>query len=145
MSSTVASLGRLIVLEIAPERNGWAAPSSGRGPWVDEARALLAALVGAVEDRQCSSLQVRRALDRHRAADVLVGLVDLRAGEAERAQQVEAGLARLGHRDAEPRQRLLAERPGIEGEAELEDAGQRRLDLVESSSVKPLAVQRSRG
>ena len=32
MSSTVASLGRLIVLEAPPERNGWTAPSILRCP-----------------------------------------------------------------------------------------------------------------
>ena len=44
---------------------------------MDEARALLAALVGGVEDRQMLVLQVWGALDRHRAADVLVGSLDL--------------------------------------------------------------------
>jgi hypothetical protein len=57
---------------------------------VDEALAVLAVAVGAVEDRQVLVGQVRRALDRLGAADDLVGLVDLLAGEPDRPQQVEA-------------------------------------------------------
>ena len=49
-----------------------------------------AAGVGAVEHRVMLALQVRRALHRHRAADVDVGGVDVGLGEAEEAEQVEA-------------------------------------------------------
>jgi hypothetical protein len=43
----------------------------------------LAAAVGAVEHRQVLGLQARRALDRLRAADEQVRLLDLLIGEAE--------------------------------------------------------------
>ena len=92
MSSTVASLGRLIVLEIAPLMNGWAAaimrmwPSTGMKRWP-----CLPHLLAQSKTGRCSRLQVRRALDGAAAADDVVGLVDLLAGEAELAEQVEAG------------------------------------------------------
>ena len=81
MSSTVASLGMLIVLEIAPREERLRRRHHPDVAHVmDEARALLAALVGGVEDGQVLVLEVRRALDRLRAADVLVGRVDLARG-----------------------------------------------------------------
>ena len=55
-----------------------------------------AARIGAVEHRVVLGLEVRRALDRHRAADVDVGGVDLALGEAERGEQVEARVGELG-------------------------------------------------
>ena len=48
------------------------------------------ARIGAVEHRVVLGLEVRRALDRHGAADVDVGGLDLALGEAERGEQVEA-------------------------------------------------------
>jgi hypothetical protein len=70
MSSTVASLGRLMVLLIAPEMKGWAAAIMRMCPSErDEPLAHLAALVGAVEDGQVLVLEVRRALDGLGAAD----------------------------------------------------------------------------
>ena len=51
MSSMVASLGRLMVLEIAPLMNGWAAAIMRMWPSAGMKRLpCLAALVGAVED-----------------------------------------------------------------------------------------------
>ena len=44
----------------------------------EEALAVLAAAVRAVEDRVVLGLQVRRALDRHAPDDGVVRLVDLR-------------------------------------------------------------------
>ena len=70
MSSTVASLGMLMVFEMAPEMNGCTAPIMRRCPRVDRARASRR-LEGAVEDRQVLVLQVRRALDRVLLVDVL--------------------------------------------------------------------------
>ena len=86
--------------------------------------------------------QERRALDRHRAADDGVGLVDLALAEPERSQQVESGTARIGGRDSRPLQRLFAERPDIEGEAELEDSRQGRLDLVDVVVKESAVAQR---
>ena len=62
-SSTVAAFGMLMVLEIAPEMNGWAAAIMRM--WLSTERKrlpLAAARVGAVEHRQMLVLQVRRAL-----------------------------------------------------------------------------------
>ena len=96
MSSTVTSFGMLIVLEIAPERNGCTAAIMRMWPDVmDEALAVLAAAVGAVEDRQVLRLEMRRALDGLHAADHVVGLVDLLLAEADRPEQVEVGLLPL--------------------------------------------------
>ncbi len=74
----VAVCGMLMVFEIAPETNGWAAAIMRMCDSADRKRLpSLAAAVGAVEDRQMFRLEVRRPLDGHRAADVGVGLVDL--------------------------------------------------------------------
>ena len=61
-----------------------------------------AARIGAVEHRVVLGLEVRRAFDRHGAADVDVGGVDLALGEAERGEQVEARIV------AAPRDRRRA-------------------------------------
>ena len=86
--------------------------------------------VGAVEDSVMLVLQVRRAFDRHRAADVDVGRLDLGSAEAEPGEQVEGGIVH-------PRRRHLqrlgeevgAHRPLVEDELDVEGAGQRLLDL----------------
>ena len=60
-----------------------------------------AARVGAVEHRIVLGLEVRRALDRHRAADMDVGGLDLALGEAEVREQVERRRGDHLGRDAE--------------------------------------------
>ena len=65
------------------------------------ALADLAARVGAVEHRIVLGLEVRRALDRHRAADVDVRGLDLALAEAQVREQVEARLRQRLGRDAE--------------------------------------------
>ena len=62
-----------------------------------------AARIGAVEHRVVLGLQVRRALDRHGAADVDVGGLDLALGEADGGEQVELRIVELGGVDAERR------------------------------------------
>ena len=75
-------------------------------------------------------LQMRRALERHRAADVDVGGLDLGLGEAERGQEIEARLLELLGRDLQrPVRKSGAERPFVEDEFDVEGAGERRLDL----------------
>ena len=136
----------LIVLEMAPEMNGWAAAIMRM--WLSteqEAPADLAALVGAVEDRVVLGLQVRGAFDRHGAADVVVGGLDLRAGEAEVAQEVEGGVAQLLGRNAEDlRAELVAEGPVVEDEADLEGAGERGLELLDLGLAEAVADERGR-
>ena len=71
-------------------------------------------------------LQVRRAFERHRAADVDVGGLDLGLGEAETGEQVEARLVeRLGRDLQRVREEVGAERPLVEDEADVEGAGER--------------------
>ena len=92
-----------------------------------------AARIGAVEHRIVLGLQVRRAFDRHRAADVDVGGLDLALGEAERGEQVEARVGELLGGDAERvAAEVLAQRPLVEGELDVEGGRQRLLDLARS-------------
>ena len=93
-------------------------------------RALAPAGVGAVEDGQVRGVEMRRAFERHGPADVVVRGLDLASGEAEVAQHVEGGVgeALLGDPERAGAERL-AERPLVEGEADVERGRQRRLDL----------------
>ena len=87
--------------------------------------------------------EVRRAFERHRAADVVVGGLDLRAGEAEVAQEVEGRVAQLLGRDAEDaRAERLAEGPLVEDEADVEGGGERRLELRDLGLAEAVADQR---
>ncbi len=60
-----------------------------------------AARIGAVEHGVMLGLQVRRALDRHGAADVDVGRLDLALGVAHMREQVEARRREVFGVDAE--------------------------------------------
>ena len=107
------------------------------------APARLAAGIGAVEDRQVFGAQVGGAFQRHRPADMIVGGVDLGLGEAEMAQEVEAGIGEPLGRDA---QRLLAEflaqGPLVEDEADVEGLRQRRLDARDLGRAEAMAKKR---
>ena len=84
--------------------------------------------------------EIGRALERHRAAGEAVRGLDLRPGEAERGQEVKARRVVALGRDLERlRQRLDAERPFVEDEADVESPGERRLDLVDRCLGRPLA------
>ena len=94
------------------------------------ALADLAARIGAIEHRIVLGLEVRRAFHRHRAADVHVGGFDLALGKTDRGEQVEAGRGnRLGVEAERGAQEVLAERPLVEGELDVERGRQHRLDL----------------
>ena len=109
----------------------------------DEARALLAAAVGAVEDGQVGGFQQRRALDGHGAAAVVVGRLDLGGGEAHRAEQVAVPLGELRLVDAEPRGDIaLAERPGVEREGDVERALDRGFQPLQARVVEALGAER---
>ena len=102
-----------------------------------------AARVGAVEHRVVLGLQVRRAFHRHRAADVDVGGFDLALGEAERGEQVESRGGELLGADAERvAAEVLAERPLVEGELDVEGRRQRLLDLGDGFVGEALGLQR---
>ena len=91
-----------------------------------------AAGIGAVENRQMRVRQSRGAFQGHGPASEDVGRLDLAAGEAGLAQQVEAGVGQLGLRDA---QHLGAEigpqRPLVEHEADVEGGTECGLDLLD--------------
>ena len=87
--------------------------------------------------------EVRRAFERHGAADVVVGGLDLGAGEAEVAQEVEGGVAQLLGGDAEDLgAELLAERPLVEDEADVEGGGERRFELLDLGLAEAVADER---
>ena len=89
-SSTVASFGMLMVLEMAPRDEGLRRRHHADVAFDREiALAGAAARIGAVEHRIVLGLEVRRAFDRHGAADMDVGGLDLALGEAERGEEVE--------------------------------------------------------
>ena len=91
-----------------------------------------AARIGAVEHGVVLGLQVRRAFDRHGAADVDVGGLDLALGEAEMREQVEARRGEVGGVDAElVAQEVGAQRPFVEGELDVEGGRQRLFHLLD--------------
>src|SRR5262249_59011053 len=88
--------------------------------------------IGAVEDRQMLGLEMRRAFERHGATAIGVGLLDLLLREAERRQHVERHLVQLLVREAQALgAELLAERPLVEGEADVEGGGEILLELLQ--------------
>ena len=88
-------------------------------------------------------LEIGRAFERHRAAGEAVGGLDLSLGEAERGQEVKARRIIALGRDLEGlRQRLDAERPFVEDEADVEGAAERRLDLVDQLLRQTLGLER---
>ncbi len=104
-SSTVAEFCMLIVFEIAPVMNGCAAASMRMWPSTGMQRVPLRPH-GLAQSNTGEMLgqQMRRALQRHRAAAPGVGGVDLGAREAERRQEIEAGIGQRRRVEAEPLQ-----------------------------------------
>ena len=100
------------------------------------------ARIGAVEHRIVLGLEVRRALDRHGAADMDVGGLDLALGEAERGEQVEARVGELLGRDAERGHEVLAQGPLVEGELDVEGGRQRLLHLLDRLRGEALRLER---
>src|SRR5436309_1704265 len=66
-----------------------------------------------------------------RAADMHVGGLDLALGEAERGEKIEPRIGELLRRDAELAHELLAQRPLVEGELDVEGAAHRLLRLLD--------------
>ena len=99
--------------------------------------------IGAVEHRIVLGLQVRRAFDRHRAADMDVGGLDLALAEAKRGEQVEGGRGEVLGGDAElVAAEVFAQRPLVEGELDVEGCRQRLLDLGDRFVGEALGLQR---
>ena len=142
-SSTVAAFGMLMVLEIAPEMKGCAAAIMRM--WLSTERQRLPMRphgLAQSNTAQMLGLQMRRAFERHRAAAIGVGGVDLGLGEAERRQQVEAGIVeRAPARSRGCRAERFAQRPFVEGELDVEGRGERGLDRVERAVVEALGLE----
>ena len=86
--------------------------------------------------------EMRRALQCHRAAAPAVGGVDLGPGEAERRQQLEAGIIERARRDPETIDaESFPQGPFIKREPDVESRDERRLDRGERPVVKPLFLQ----
>src|SRR5260370_23604408 len=82
--------------------------------------------IGAVEHRQMLFLEEGRAFERHGAAAIGVGGLDVGFAEAQRRQQVEGDVVELRVGEAEGRlAELLAQRPFVEGELDVEGTGER--------------------
>ena len=100
----------------------------------DGALTFASALVGAVEHRQMLVFQVGSTLNGHGAANVIVGIFHLAAGETQMLQHIEIPVAQLFVGNAEHiLAEILAEGPLVESELDLESTRQGRLngfDLV---------------
>mmetsp|Transcript_22711 Transcript_22711/g.37493 ORF Transcript_22711/g.37493 Transcript_22711/m.37493 type:complete len:741 (+) Transcript_22711:830-3052(+) len=108
-----------------------------------ETLANLAAGVGAVKDVVVLFLEVRRTFQRHRPADVVVGRVDIRAGKAERAQEVKGRVIQLVRRDAQNLSaELFAQRPLVEHEPNVKSAFKGRIHLGQLIGAKTVPGQR---
>ena len=100
-----------------------------------------AARIGAVEHRIVLGLEVRRAFDRHRAADVDVGGLDLALGEADVRQQVER--RRGDHLGADAELVAQSSSPSVHllnANLMSKAVGSAFSTLAIASSVKPLAL-----
>ncbi len=83
--------------------------------------------------------EMRRALQGHRAAAPAIGGVDLGPGEAERRQQLEAGIIERARRDPQTLDaESFAQGPFIKREFDVESRGERRLDGGERPVVEAL-------
>ena len=133
-----------MVLEMAPEMKGWLAAIMWM--WLADrqrALALAPAGAGAVEHGQVLLGQVRRAFERHRPAGVLVGRLDVLLREAEVHEQVERRVHQLLGLDAERAgQELLAERPAIEDELDVEGGLERVVELAQHLVGEALGLER---
>src|SRR5262245_10725434 len=93
------------------------------------ALAEAAARIGAVEDRQMLVLEAGSALQRHGAADVDIGALDIGPGEADMAQEVETEVVELLVGELERAfAEGFAERELVEHELDVEGGSEARLD-----------------
>src|SRR5579885_2241377 len=107
-----------------------------------ETLAGAAARVGAIEHRIVLGLEMRSAFDRHGAADVNIGGLDLAPGEAERGQQIEVRGGKLvGRNFQDVAAEILAERPLVEGELDVEGRRQCLLDLGDGLVGKAFGLE----
>src|SRR5208283_1852876 len=97
-----------------------------------EAGAAPPAGASAIEHRVVLWFQMQRTLDRHGAADVTVGGVDLSTGKAKRRQKIKFRVLKGFSRNLEGfGQKLRAKRPFVENEFDVEGALQPILDFAD--------------
>ncbi len=97
------------------------------------ALALAPARRGAVEHRQMPGIEPRRPFERHRPAGKFVGGLDLALAEADLGQEVEISLIQpLGLKPKRGREKVLAQRPFVENEFDVEG---RRHGLLDRSDL----------
>ena len=107
------------------------------------ALARAAARVGAIEDRQMLVFEMRRALKRHRAANMKIGRFDFRFGETDGAEQVEIEIVHLVGIEAQHlRAELFAQRPFVEDEANVESGRERPFHGVDFFIGEALGAER---
>ena len=134
----------LMVLEIAPEMNGCAAAIMRMWLSTETARvADAAARVGAVEHRQMLSLQMGRAFEGHRAADIGFAASISALAKPERLQHVEVRRSSWAASIFSVSAEGLAQRPLVEDEADVEGRFEGAFDLVELFRVEAAAVSAS--
>ena len=105
-------------------------------------RALGPTAVGTVEDLHVLGLQVRRTLDRHRAANVLIRRLDVFCTEAHAPEHVEVKVVQLRigetkHVAAE----IVAKAEAVEGKLELERRAQRSFDRLQLLIIEAARTQ----
>ena len=101
-----------------------------------------AAGIGAIEDVVMLGLQVRGTFQGHRAADMDVGGFDLGLGETEEGQELERHVVELLGRDLERAgEEILAQRPLVEDELDVEGALQPLLDRLDLLVGEALGTQ----
>src|SRR5262245_18338216 len=108
-----------------------------------EGLALAPTRRGAVEHRQVLGIEPGRALERHRSGRIYVGGLDLARAESYRGEEVEIGLVDPLRREAESAgEEVLAERPAIEHELDVEGRGDRLFDRRDLFGGKPFGGER---
>ena len=109
----------------------------------EEALAFATTRIGAIEHRQVLALDVGGTLERHRAADVLVGGFDIASRKTQMGEQIEARLIQnvLGHLEV-LRDELFTQRPAIEREFDVEGAFDGHFDLREGIVGEALGFER---
>ena len=92
---------------------------------------------------RCSGFEPRRAFERHCPAGKFVGRLDLPLAEADLGQEVEIGLIDALRRQAERAgEKVLAQRPFVEDEFDVEGRRHRLLDRGDLLRRKALGGQR---
>src|SRR5439155_9515353 len=101
-----------------------------------------AARIGAVEHGIMFGFEMRRAFDRHGAADIDVGRLDLALGVAEMREQVEIRGGEIGRRDAEFAQEISAKRPFVKDKFDVESVRKRLFHFLYLFTREALALER---